>query len=129
MMTIRMNWVIAIIVKLSLYCFWDVVVAFPVTPPLALVVPLRSAHPKIRSPTTSTTLYGLLGRFRNKRTVEQGKMIQPGSELPKVDVEQLVFSPDGGPATSEAVAILDVVGTTTKALLIGMHEKISHSWL
>ena len=70
---------------------------------------------------TDTVLYGILGRFRKKRKVEQVSTIRVGDKLPTdVDIERLVTSADGKSteALSEPVSILDVLGPN-KALLIG----------
>jgi hypothetical protein len=70
---------------------------------------------------SDTALFGLLGRFRNKRKVDQGTTIRVGDKLPTdVDVERLVMAVDfpTTEARSEPVSILDVLGPN-KALLIG----------
>ena len=70
---------------------------------------------------SSTTLYGLLGRFRKNRKVDQVATIKVGDKLPVgVDVERiLTLSDNNGEQLSEPVAIQDVLGSN-KALLIGM---------
>lgn len=89
---------------------------------LAAATPLSAFHvvtlrqQQQRSPTT-TELYGLLGRFRNKRKVEQVATIQTGASLPSVDVEKLTANEDGT-VKSEVVSIQEVLGTS-KAILVG----------
>jgi hypothetical protein len=100
------------IVGSSLFILWTASSLSAFAPRLK-TLPALSTH---RSEST-TELYGLLGRFRNKRTVEQVVTIQPGSRLPAIDVERLVPSKDGTFQT-EATSIADVVGNT-KSLLIG----------
>lgn len=71
--------------------------------------------------TSDSALYGLLGRFRKKRKVDQVTTIRVGDRLPAdVDVERLVTATDGTTKEpqSEPVSILDVLGPN-KALLIG----------
>jgi hypothetical protein len=71
--------------------------------------------------TTNTALYGILGRFRKKRKVDQVATIRVGDKLPTdVDIERLVTGADGKTTEpmSEPVSILDVLGPN-KALLIG----------
>lgn len=70
---------------------------------------------------SNTALYGLLGRFRKNRKVEQVATIKVGDKLPVgVDVERILTSSDHGEQLSEAVAIQDVLGSK-KALLVGMY--------
>jgi hypothetical protein len=80
--------------------------------------PLPSSRAVLETCQTNTRLFGLLGRFRNKREVEQVVTIQPGSKLPSIDVEKLVLSKDGSSFTSQAASIQEVLGNS-KALLVG----------
>jgi hypothetical protein len=77
-----------------------------------------SVHQQV---TTNTALYGILGRFRKKRKVDQVATIHVGDKLPTdVDIERLVTAADGMTTEpmSEPVSILEVLGPN-KALLIG----------
>lgn len=79
-----------------------------------------SVHRQIN---TKTALYGILGRFRKKRKVDQVATIRVGDKLPTdVDIERLVTTADGKTTEplSEPVSILDVLGPN-KALLIGAY--------
>ena len=68
---------------------------------------------------SSTALYGILGRFRKNRKVEQVATIKVGDALPDgVDVERLLSLSENGEQLSEPVAIKEVLGEN-KALLIG----------
>jgi glycerol kinase len=70
---------------------------------------------------SNTALYGLLGRFRKNRKVEQVATIKVGDKLPVgVDVERILTSSENGEQLSEAVAIQYVLGSK-KALLVGMY--------
>ena len=68
---------------------------------------------------SNTLLYGLLGRFRKNRKVEQVETIKVGDNLPvDIDVERILTSSENGEQLSEPVAIQEVLGAN-KALLIG----------
>jgi hypothetical protein len=70
---------------------------------------------------SNTAIYGLLGRFRKNRKVEQVATIKVGDKLPAgVDVERIVTTSENGEQLSEPVAIQDVLGAN-KALLVGMY--------
>jgi hypothetical protein len=78
----------------------------------------------------NTALFGLLGRFRKNRKVEQVETIKVGDKLPVgVDVERLLTTPAGsstGEQLSEPIAIQEVLGQN-KALLIGWYfARLSH---
>jgi hypothetical protein len=109
-----------LIVGSSLFILWTATSLSAFAPRLKQLSAL--SRTRTSSVTTTTELYGLLGRFRNKRTVEQVVTIQPGARLPAIDVERLVPSKDGTFQT-EATSIADVVGNT-KALLIGTSRAI-----
>ena len=94
------------------------------TPSIVSQYQIRNGHIN-----TNTALYGLLGRFRNKRKVEQVKTIRVGDSLPTdVDVERLVplvssSSSDENKKSeiiSEAVSIQEILGSK-KALLVGTY--------
>lgn len=85
---------------------------------LAAACPTAALHvassQHIRPP---TALFGLLGRFRQQRKVEQVQRIEPGATIPVVDVEKLTVGEDGS-VTTEVVSIQDVLGNS-KAILVG----------
>ena len=62
-------------------------------------------------------VFGILGRLRGKRKVDQRGTIAPGTAIEDVDVEQLVIREDG---TSEhvAVSVKEVLGSN-KTMLVG----------
>jgi hypothetical protein len=75
---------------------------------------------------SNMALYGLLGRLRKKRKVDQVSTIKVGDVLPVgVDVERLIKSSEGttGGVLSEPVSIQDVLGPN-KAILIGKGRNI-----
>lgn len=69
-------------------------------------------------PTTSTRLYGLFGRFRKKKTVEQVKPIVVGDLLPDGDVEVLKHGAEEGAVDYATESIRTLLGTG-KTLLVG----------
>jgi hypothetical protein len=81
-----------------------------------------SSRTTTRSSTT-TRLYGLLGRFRQKKTVEQVKTIGKGDKLPDGDVEVLKQggggAEEGGPPVEYGTeSVRDLLGRG-KTLLVG----------
>jgi hypothetical protein len=62
----------------------------------------------------STEAYGIFGRFRKQRKVEQVPPIEPGATLPEVDVELLKSD-----SSSEVVSINEYLGQFSKAVLVG----------
>jgi hypothetical protein len=62
----------------------------------------------------STQAYGIFGRFRKQRKVEQVPPIEPGASLPEVDVELLKAD-----SSSEVVPINEYLGQFSKAVLVG----------
>ena len=76
---------------------------------------------------SNTALYGLLGRFRKNRKVEQVTTIKVGDKLPVgVDVERILTTSENGEQLSEPVAIQDVLGAN-KALLVGTYYEFEYA--
>jgi hypothetical protein len=67
---------------------------------------------------TNTRLYGLLGRFRKKKTVEQVKPIGVGDLLPDGDVEVLKHGAEEGAVDYATESIRTLLGQG-KTLLVG----------
>jgi len=62
-------------------------------------------------------VYGILGRFRQQKKVDQFKEIAVGETIGDVDVEQIVVGDDGDAAKAETVSIREVLGTGKVALI------------
>lgn len=64
----------------------------------------------------ATPVFGILGRFRKPRAVQQGRKIAPGTAIADVDVERLTFMEDG---TTEAspVSIREILGSGSSMLV------------
>jgi len=88
----------------------------------ALSTPFHVPRSQQRTP---TSLFGLLGRFRKQRPVEQVAPIQVGATLPEIDVEKLTLDANGS-VTSEPVSIRDLLGTSSKAVLVGEYSTERH---
>ena len=86
-----------------------------------LTRPSFDARQQSVSRVSNTALYGLLGRFRKNRKVEQVTTIKVGDKLPVgIDVERILATTENGEQLSEPVAIQEVLGSN-KALLIGLY--------
>ena len=63
-------------------------------------------------------VYGLLGRFRDRKKVKQQKQIGVGDSLPNVDVELFVPAAEAGEEPSSvATSIQDVFGLGSTVLV------------
>lgn len=65
-----------------------------------------------------TALFGLLGRFRKQRDVDQQKIIEKGQKVPDIDVELLSRGEDGT-IEAQTKSLLEIIGDS-RTVLVGM---------